>query len=218
MIERMKKTIVLASASHKAELLSSLRDLGVMHVTDMVTKSSALDELEKRRAEYSSVLQTLKERGDKKAAPASGDFSTVHASVMSLLTEEEELRDSVIALQNERERILPLGEFDPEALRSLSKDGVELRIYTGTKKDETILAASDISYFPLRYEGKGIAVAILADGSLADHVLGGTVAEMCGIQTLQMGVFGGIIVGLGVAGADGGGPYLPVDLLKPLPR
>ena len=40
---------------------------------------------------------------------------------------------------------------------------------------------------------------ILADGSLADHVLGGTVAEMCGIQTLQMGVFGGIIVGLGVA-------------------
>ncbi len=161
MIERMKKTIVLSSSSRRAELLSSLRDLGIMHITDIVTKSAPLDDLEKRRAEHASVLQTLKERGDKKAQPASGDFRTVHASLMSLLAEEEALRDRMIALQNERERILPLGEFDPEAVRGLADDGIELRLYTGTKKDEAILAASDIRYFPLRYEGKGIAVAIL---------------------------------------------------------
>ena len=40
---------------------------------------------------------------------------------------------------------------------------------------------------------------ILEDGSLAGDVLSGTVVSVCGIQTLQMGVFGGIIVGLGVA-------------------
>lgn len=40
---------------------------------------------------------------------------------------------------------------------------------------------------------------ILADGTVASDVLGGTVASVLGIQTLQMGVFGGIIVGLGVA-------------------
>lgn len=40
---------------------------------------------------------------------------------------------------------------------------------------------------------------ILADGSIAEGVLEGTIASSCGIQTLQMGVFGGIIVGLGVA-------------------
>ena len=40
---------------------------------------------------------------------------------------------------------------------------------------------------------------ILADGTISPDVLGGTIASMCGIQTLQMGVFGGIIVGLGVA-------------------
>ncbi len=40
---------------------------------------------------------------------------------------------------------------------------------------------------------------ILADGSIAEDVLEGTIASSCGIQTLQMGVFGGIIVGLGVA-------------------
>lgn len=40
---------------------------------------------------------------------------------------------------------------------------------------------------------------ILPDGSIANDVLEGTIASSCGIQTLQMGVFGGIIVGLGVA-------------------
>ena len=40
---------------------------------------------------------------------------------------------------------------------------------------------------------------ILADGSIAEDVLEGTIASSCGILTLQMGVFGGIIVGLGVA-------------------
>ncbi|EEG54791.1 PTS transporter subunit IIABC, partial [Enterocloster asparagiformis] len=37
------------------------------------------------------------------------------------------------------------------------------------------------------------------DGSVAEGVLEGTITSVLGIQTLQMGVFGGIIVGLGVA-------------------
>ncbi|WP_024734914.1 PTS transporter subunit IIABC [Enterocloster asparagiformis] len=40
---------------------------------------------------------------------------------------------------------------------------------------------------------------VLADGSVAKGVLEGTITSVLGIQTLQMGVFGGIIVGLGVA-------------------
>ena len=44
-----------------------------------------------------------------------------------------------------------------------------------------------------------ITGSILADGSIAEHVTHGTITSMLGINTLQMGVFGGIIVGLGVA-------------------
>ncbi|MGN8800638.1 glucose PTS transporter subunit IIA [Candidatus Merdisoma sp. HCP28S3_D10] len=40
---------------------------------------------------------------------------------------------------------------------------------------------------------------ILADGSISADVLEGTITSVCGIQSLQMGVFGGILVGLGVA-------------------
>ena len=40
---------------------------------------------------------------------------------------------------------------------------------------------------------------ILADGTIAPSVLEGTIAPSCGIMSFQMGVFGGIIVGIGVA-------------------
>lgn len=40
---------------------------------------------------------------------------------------------------------------------------------------------------------------ILADGTIAPDVLEGTIAPSCGIMSFQMGVFGGIIVGIGVA-------------------
>ena len=40
---------------------------------------------------------------------------------------------------------------------------------------------------------------ILDNGEIAGSVLEGTITSVCGIQSLQMGVFGGIIVGLGVA-------------------
>ena len=40
---------------------------------------------------------------------------------------------------------------------------------------------------------------ILENGEIAESVLEGTITSVCGIQSLQMGVFGGIIVGLGVA-------------------
>lgn len=40
---------------------------------------------------------------------------------------------------------------------------------------------------------------ITEDGQIADFVLEGSITSVCGIPSLQIGVFGGIIVGLGVA-------------------
>lgn len=37
------------------------------------------------------------------------------------------------------------------------------------------------------------------DGTVSSDVIQGTITSMCGIQTLEMGAFGGILVGLGVS-------------------
>lgn len=71
------------------------------------------------------------------------------------------------------------------------------------KKEKEVAALSAvIAFFVMHVSINAVLTIngqILADGSIAPHVLSGTIASMCGIQTLQMGVFGGIIVGLGVA-------------------
>ena len=71
------------------------------------------------------------------------------------------------------------------------------------KKEKEVSALSAvIAYFVMNISISSmleINGKILSDGSISKDVLEGTIASVCGINTLQMGVFGGIIVGLGVA-------------------
>ena len=71
------------------------------------------------------------------------------------------------------------------------------------KKEKEVAALSAvIAYFTMNAAVNAMLVnsgQILDDGSIADFVLQGTITSSVGIQTLQIGVFGGIIVGLGVA-------------------
>lgn len=71
------------------------------------------------------------------------------------------------------------------------------------KKEKEVAALSAlIAYFVMNVAINGMLLVtgkITADGQIAKDVLEGTIASVCGIQSLQMGVFGGIIVGLGVA-------------------
>ena len=71
------------------------------------------------------------------------------------------------------------------------------------KKEKEVSALSAvIAYFVMNTAINAmltITGQILENGEIAESVLEGTITSVCGIQSLQMGVFGGIIVGLGVA-------------------
>ena len=79
---------------------------------------------------------------------------------------------------------------------------VGVAIGMAKKEKEVAALAAMISFFVMHISINAMLVLqgdILGDGTIAENVLGGTISSICGIQTLQMGVFGGIIVGLGVA-------------------
>ena len=79
---------------------------------------------------------------------------------------------------------------------------VGVAIGMAKKEKEVAALAAMISFFVMHTTISAVLQVqdqILEDGSIASSVLPGTIAEVCGIPTLQMGVFGGIIVGLGVA-------------------
>lgn len=79
-----------------------------------------------------------------------------------------------------------------------------LAVALGMAKNEKGVAvvASGISFFVMNTTINAMLKLndyILPDGKYADKVLNGQLADVCGITSLQMGVFGGIIVGIGVA-------------------
>lgn len=79
---------------------------------------------------------------------------------------------------------------------------VGVAIGMAKQEKEVAALAAMISFFVMHASTNAVlklSGQILPDGSIADSVLEGTIADVCGILSLQEGVFGGIIVGLGVA-------------------
>lgn len=79
---------------------------------------------------------------------------------------------------------------------------VGIAIGMAKKEKEVAALSAVIAYFVMNTAISAMLTIngeILESGEIASHVLEGTVTSSCGIMTLQMGVFGGIIVGLGVA-------------------
>ncbi len=79
---------------------------------------------------------------------------------------------------------------------------VGIAIGMAKKEKEVSALAAVIAYFVMNTAINAMLLIngeILANGEIAEGVLEGTIANASGIQTLQLGVFGGVIVGLGVA-------------------
>jgi glucose-like phosphotransferase system IIB component len=79
---------------------------------------------------------------------------------------------------------------------------VGVAIGMAQREKEVAALSSLIAFFVMHISVNAILKItgkILENGSPAPDVLEGTITSVCGIPTLQMGVFGGIIVGLGVA-------------------
>ena len=79
---------------------------------------------------------------------------------------------------------------------------VGVAIGMAKKEKEVSTLSAVIAYFVMNTAINAMLInngLILENGEIAESVLEGTITSVCGIQSLQMGVFGGIIVGLGVA-------------------
>lgn len=79
---------------------------------------------------------------------------------------------------------------------------VGVAIGMAKQEKEVAALAAMIAFFVMHASTSAVlklSGKVLPDGSVAEGVLEGTIANVCGIMSLQEGVFGGIIVGLGVA-------------------
>ena len=163
MIEKMKMVHVVSSASHKQEMLEGLRNLGILHLAE---KKSASRETSERFTSLSRTSMALTDYvEDKKAsAPVLSDeeFEEMYNGVLAALERKTTLTQARGAAVSEIERIQEWGEFSPEELKQLNKEGFDLHFYRlGKNEYQTAVNDENVKLIRLASVDKMDTVAVL---------------------------------------------------------
>ena len=176
MIEKMKTITVFCQTEKAASVILSLRDLGLMHIKDVVQKSVDSEKKERDKSCVLKALSNLESYVDKKNPLPSETLSLdsvlpLSESLVALMEEEQKTSDKVRMLRYESDRIRAWGDFDPEEIKKLSKMGIDLHFYPVTKKDLKVLSTDEnVTYVPVKYEN-GLAVAVIGEALSKEYQL-----------------------------------------------
>lgn len=129
MIVPMQKVTLLCLASDREATLDTLREWGVMHLEPVqAPEGKDLDAARARLARVNRALDALPAAAS--GAVASGEpVEQAVENILSALDRQRECSEELEALRQERARLLPFGNFDPQALAELAAKGVHVRLY-----------------------------------------------------------------------------------------
>ena len=115
MIEKMKQICVVTSAPRKNEMLSALRKLGILHLSE---KKSASRETTERFAALSRAQMALADYKPEKGTEAEilpdEEFEAVFQRVQTAMEKKAGLIQERGAAATEADRIAGWGEFSPK--------------------------------------------------------------------------------------------------------
>lgn len=162
MIVPMKMLTLVCLDRHRDEMLAQLRGLGAVHVAHVKTPEGG--ELEAARARSALVQKALDAIPSCKKAPAAcsgpGDSAGLLERVSALATRRKEHEGRLRDLENERRRIAPFGDFDPQAAKSLADSGVSVRLFQAQSQAGLELPADSVVAV-LSETREGVAFAVI---------------------------------------------------------
>ena len=138
MIVPMKKVSLIIKGDKRRETLKRLRKLGILQIE--ITEGSG-EKLEKAKGQISLLENAsayVQEKKQKKVEVIEADVPEtleIAKEVVALAEEKKECQAEVISIQVELERIKDWGEFDPQSILDLAKNGIEILFFETPKTD-----------------------------------------------------------------------------------
>ena len=132
MIVPMKKVSLIVKGDKKTEILKTLRKLGILHIEITEGAGKNLEKLKEKYALLESALFSISEKKVKNADAAGADLSkavSVAEEVISLEEEKKQCLAERISLHAELERLKNWGEIDPQAIKDLADNGLEIQFF-----------------------------------------------------------------------------------------
>ena len=135
MIEKMKAVCIVAQDSHKEELLTTLRDLGILHIAE---KQAADADVLKRFSMLSHLSLELKdyakEENGETTTLSDEQFEQMYQNTVRALEQMTMIKEKRTDLVLEAERIKMWGDFDAPKVKRLC-DQLDLHFYRMEKKE-----------------------------------------------------------------------------------
>lgn len=127
MIIPMKSLTLLCLDADRDRALEALRELGVVHLVPVAAADNrSVDEARARAAHIRRVVEVLPAKPGQPPSGQPGDLVVERA--WHLLQQKRELEEALADVRQERHRIAPYGNFDPEAVRELKARGVVIKL------------------------------------------------------------------------------------------
>ena len=161
MIEKMKKIIVVAPQDRKTEMISGIRDLGVIHVSETAAPNTDLTD---RLSQLNRIKAVLSEQPkvEQKKIVTGKSFEALHEKLVSAVDEKKTLSDEITRMEILRDQISKWGDFDPSEIKNLEEKGLSFNFYLlGEGVAENL--PEDCKYIVLKDIEKKTAIAVLGE-------------------------------------------------------
>lgn len=161
MIEKMKKIIVVAPQDRKTEMISGIRDLGVIHVSETAAPNTDLTD---RLSQLNRIKAVLSEQPkvEQKKIVTGKSFEALHEKLVSAVDEKKTLSDEITRMEILRDQISKWGDFDPSEIKNLEEKGLSFNFYLlGEGVAENL--PEDCKYIALKDIEKKTAIAVLGE-------------------------------------------------------
>ena len=153
MIENMKKVFVVTKLQERKNMLKALREAGLVHVKMTNEQSNRkMDDLNQKIKDLEKIkiaLEEVKSSSDDQQELSDNDFINVNYDLSKLLDQQKEIDEQIGRLNLEYSNQKPFGDYNPEDLKKIAKEGIFVCFYTLGKKELSSLP-SEIRYLKLK--------------------------------------------------------------------
>ena len=165
MIEKMNLTHIVALEQNKDQMVSALRDLGVLHISE---KCSADEKINARFALLQKLSIELSEYAPKEKTEVTilndDDFEEMFQNTKKVLERKTVLEEERTNKLLNIDKISAWGDFDPQKVKELKENGLDFHFYRIDKKElKKLSETQDIKYIRLASVDKMDTVAVLGE-------------------------------------------------------
>ena len=173
MIVEMKNAAILTLAKEKLSVLEKLRHLGVMHIKSSYRKESGdAAKLEKELKDTEKLLVLMASAG------AKGDFreeksaEEIRKEALALLEEKDILARKLEKVIQEKERLLPWGNFHCTDVKKLAEKNIYIYFCSCMQKEYDRLSLPENAAVSLvSKQGKNLYFAVVTQEKVASELL-----------------------------------------------